>query len=254
MEKPRILSVDDEVSFTEMLKSYFEPRGYEIDSAPDGDKALELLSREKYDVLLLDLKMTGLSGDEVMNEVKKLYRDTRVIFVSAYSDSGKAKERLLSKGAHAFIEKPIKSLKYLEEAVNKAFLQGPGKGSSSTLKLLVVDDEDDVCDFVENFFKERGFEIFTANSGEKALDIIDTDDPDIILLDIKMPGMDGIETLREIHRMDSSKKVIMISAIDDEKKIKEAKTYGVVEYITKPLLLEQLERTVLTVAEQIKMR
>ena len=84
--------------------------------------------------------------------------------------------------------------------------------------------------------------------------MIDTDNPDIILLDIKMPEMDGIETLKEIRKFDLAKKVIMISAVDDEEKVEEAKGLGVVEYITKPLLLEQLERTVLTVAEQLKMK
>ena len=118
MKKPKILSVDDESSFTELLKQYFEPRGYEIEIASEGGKALELLSKNHYDVALLDLKMTGINGDEVMREIKRKGLDVKVIFITAYSDSGKTKERLMAEGAYAFLEKPITSLKYLEDVLN----------------------------------------------------------------------------------------------------------------------------------------
>jgi len=121
------------------------------------------------------------------------------------------------------------------------------------LRLLVVDDEVDICDFVKNFFKDRDFEVLTAYNGKDALDIVNAKDPDIILLDIKMPIMDGMETLGELQKSGKAGKVIMVTAVEDMEKAEEAKRYGVSEYITKPLLLEQLERTVLTVAEQIKM-
>jgi len=121
------------------------------------------------------------------------------------------------------------------------------------LKILVVDDEVDICDFVKNFFKERDFEVFVAYDGKEAVSLVKARDPDIILLDIKMPIMDGIEALKEIRKWNSDKKVIMITAVEDAEKMEEARKHGVTEYITKPLLLEQLERTVLTVAEQIKM-
>lgn len=121
------------------------------------------------------------------------------------------------------------------------------------LKLLVVDDESDICDFVKNFFKERDFEVFVAYQGKEAIGIIEANAPDIILLDIRMPIMDGLSTLKELRRMKNDAKVIVVSAIDDEAKVEEARRYGAVEYITKPLLLEQLERTVFMIAEQIKM-
>ena len=118
MAKPRILSIDDEVSFTDLLKQYFEPRGYEIDVTSQGDKGLELMRSKRYDVVLLDLKMAGLSGDEIMREIKKMYSDVKTIFITAYSDSGKTRDRLMAEGAYAFMEKPITSLKRLEDLVN----------------------------------------------------------------------------------------------------------------------------------------
>jgi CheY-like chemotaxis protein len=120
MKKPRILAVDDETSFLDILQQYFEPRGYEIDITPDGGVAIGLLSGKKYDVALLDLKMIGLNGDEVLGEIRRLGLETKVIFITAFSDSGKTGQRLLEEGAFAFIEKPVTSLKDLEALVNRA--------------------------------------------------------------------------------------------------------------------------------------
>ena len=120
MEKPRILSIDDEASFTDLLKQYFEPRGYEIDVTSAGDKGLKLLRQERYDVVLLDLKMAGLNGEEVMEEIKCMDIGIEIIFITAYNDSGKTKELLMDKGAYAFIEKPVTSLKSLEDLINEA--------------------------------------------------------------------------------------------------------------------------------------
>ena len=122
MKKPRILSVDDEANFTELLKQYFVPRGYEMEVTSQGVKAIEMLSENRYDVVLLDLKMSGINGDEVLAEIKSRGLDVKVIFISAYCDSGKTKERLMAEGAYAFLEKPITSLKHLEGVINRAML------------------------------------------------------------------------------------------------------------------------------------
>lgn len=121
------------------------------------------------------------------------------------------------------------------------------------LRLLVVDDEVDVCDFVKNFFKERNFEVMVAYNGKEALEVVQKKNPEIILLDLKMPVMSGMDALKEIRKRSVNAKVIVITAVEDTQVAEEAKRHGAVDYITKPLLLEQLERTVLTVAEQIKM-
>ncbi len=121
------------------------------------------------------------------------------------------------------------------------------------LKMLVVDDEADICDFVRKFFKERHFEVFVAHNGEDALSIIELEKPKILLLDVKMPIMNGMETLKALRLRGDDIKVIMITANNDIDVAEEAKKHGATEYITKPLLLEQLERTVFTIAEQIKM-
>jgi len=120
MEKPRIVAIDDEVEFIDMLKNYFEPRGYDIDIAFRGTKGIELVKTKQPDVVLIDLKMPGIDGDEVLSLLKSIKPSLKVIFITAYDDGGKTKARLLKMGAYACLDKPIASLKELEDIVNKA--------------------------------------------------------------------------------------------------------------------------------------
>lgn len=120
MKKPRIVSIDDEVEFTAMLKDYFELRGYEIDVASKAVQGIKLINTKKPDVVVLDLKMPGISGEDVLGSLKAREQKTKVIFVSAYDDAGKTKARLLKAGAYGYLDKPLNSLKELEDLINKA--------------------------------------------------------------------------------------------------------------------------------------
>ena len=120
MTKPRIVAIDDEVDFITFLQEYFEPRGYELNVAIRGAKGIELVKEKKPDVVLMDLKMPGIDGDEVLKLLKSMEPSPKVIFITAYDDGGKTKARLLCMGAFACLDKPISSLKNLEEIINKA--------------------------------------------------------------------------------------------------------------------------------------
>jgi CheY-like chemotaxis protein len=111
-------------------------------------------------------------------------------------------------------------------------------------KLLVVDDESDICEFLKAFFEEREFEVWTANSGEEAIQEVKKIKPQLVLLDVHMPGMDGMNVLRQIKQNYPAIKVIMVTALETREKIEEAMRLGADNYITKPLSLEYLEKDV----------
>ena len=111
-------------------------------------------------------------------------------------------------------------------------------------KLLVVDDEKDVCEFVRNFLEERGYEVMTALSGDEALAIAKKEKFALVLLDIKMQGMDGLAALKHLREIDRNQKVVMVTALEDRDKMDEACRLGACEYITKPLALDHLEAVV----------
>jgi len=111
-------------------------------------------------------------------------------------------------------------------------------------KLLVVDDEQDICEFVKSFLQERGYQVLTALNGDDAITIAKNEKPELILLDIKMKGMDGIATLKHLKEMNKKQKVIMVTALNDQDRMDEAKKLGVCDYITKPLMLDYLEQAI----------
>jgi len=111
-------------------------------------------------------------------------------------------------------------------------------------KLLLVDDEVEICEFLKTFFVDRGYDVRTAHSGQGAIDSVNEDPPQLVLLDIQMPGMDGIQALKAIKEAHPSLKVIMVTAVETQDKIEEAMRHGADNYITKPLSLEYLEKDV----------
>ncbi len=111
-------------------------------------------------------------------------------------------------------------------------------------KLLIVDDEIDVREFAKSFFSKRGIEVTTAPGGGDAIALVDDLKPDLILLDVHMDGISGIEVLRQLRAKENQVKVIMVTGVEDEKVIAQANELGVKGYIHKPLVLEELEKVV----------
>ena len=113
-------------------------------------------------------------------------------------------------------------------------------------KLLIVDDEVDVREFAKNFFKKRSIEVFTASGGQEALRIIESQKPDLVLLDVRMEEMNGVEVLKKLRGKNNPIKVVMVTGVEDEETINEAYSLGIKGYVHKPLVLEELEKVVLS--------
>lgn len=110
--------------------------------------------------------------------------------------------------------------------------------------ILVVDDEKGMTDSIKNFFQHKRFTVYTANSGEEALEIVKKDKPTIVFLDIRMKGINGLDTLERIKRIDKNIKVIMLTVFEDKEKANKAMELGADGYITKPFRLGYLEEVV----------
>src|SRR5688572_7143926 len=112
-------------------------------------------------------------------------------------------------------------------------------------RILIVDDEPDVLAVLTAFFAESGrYEILTAQQGADAVMIANFHRPDAVLLDIFMPGMDGVKVLRAIRAMDSTIPVVMVTANADEKVARDTLTMGAFDYVPKPFEFDVLDRIV----------
>jgi DNA-binding response OmpR family regulator len=119
------------------------------------------------------------------------------------------------------------------------------KGGIKMPKLLIVDDEIDVREFAKNFFKRRKIDVETASSGEDALSRLDSVKPDLIILDVRMGGIDGIEVLSRMRESGNKTDVIMVTGVNENDIMEKANELGVIGYIHKPLILDELEKVVL---------
>ena len=108
------------------------------------------------------------------------------------------------------------------------------------MNILVVDDEQLICELLEEFLTIKGHIVQTANNGQTAIRQVTKMKPDIVLLDITMPDMTGLEALKQIREIDSSPGIVMLSAFRDEETVQEAMSAGANFYIQKPVELDKL--------------
>ena len=113
-------------------------------------------------------------------------------------------------------------------------------------KVLVVDDEIAVCKELRKFLEGKNCEVVEAYDGDQAVALYRQERPDVVLLDIRMPGKDGLETFREIRGFDPEASVIMVTAVRDSEVALQAMEEGAFEYITKPINPDYLELALMT--------
>ena len=107
-------------------------------------------------------------------------------------------------------------------------------------KILIVDDERHVRELISKFLSPRGYTVLLAGNGEEGMTSIRSERPDLVFLDIIMPGKDGLEVLQDIKRDYPDLPVIIFSALHEEETAKEAIRLGAYDYMTKPFKLESL--------------
>ncbi len=121
-------------------------------------------------------------------------------------------------------------------------------------KILVIDDEYNNTLIIEEDLVEIGYKVCSANNGEQGIEVFKKEEPDLILLDVMMPGIDGIETLKRIRKMNKDIPIIMISAHATINTAVEAMKIGARDFLLKPIVLEQLENRILEILENEKLK
>ncbi len=120
-------------------------------------------------------------------------------------------------------------------------------------KILVIDDEKATLKMFRLFLDVYGFDILTAESGEEGLEVFDSEKPDIVLTDIKMPGMDGIEVLQEIKKRSPGTEVIVITGHGDMDLAIQALNLDAADFINKPIQRQSLEQGLSRARERLKL-
>ena len=250
----RILIVDDEARIRELLREALSKVGYEVVTVPTAEQSLELIFQEPFDLLLLDVRLSGESGISILKKVREYQKEVPVVIYSGALTPELEKEAREA-GANEVLSKDIDILRLVAQigkivkAKDRIFKSPIERGERS---LLVVDDEEGIRRVLKEFFNRKGYKVFEAGNGEEALRLIHKEKVSVVLLDMKMPGMDGLEALKRLLEIDPKLGVVMSTAVQDDDKVKKALELGAYSYVLKPfdfMYLELVVMSKLTIAE-----
>jgi two-component system, NtrC family, response regulator AtoC len=121
------------------------------------------------------------------------------------------------------------------------------------MKVIIIDDQSAILESLSMYFSEKGFLTLTAEYGKEGLRKIKSESPDIVILDIRLPDIDGLDLLEQIKEISSQTFVIMITAFHDMETAIEAMKRGAYDYIHKPIHIDELDATITKVQETIRL-
>lgn len=127
--EPNVLIVDDEKRFATMLSKRLSLRGYSCEVVFDGESGLEMLNKQPFNVVVLDLRLPGLSGEEVLERIKMKHPDLPVIILTGHGNE-KEREKCMGLKAHSFLNKPV-DLAALVTLFEQIAVNGPGLQSEA---------------------------------------------------------------------------------------------------------------------------
>ncbi|HEX4046361.1 MAG TPA: response regulator [Elusimicrobiota bacterium] len=231
-----ILLVHPDFKTREAMSSILEKGGHRVFPAQDGPEALELFKRNGADLVVLNRELPGLSCTQAYTEIQRIAPQSKVLVldVRGIHEEADSPEKF---GIRAF--RPGEVLQIVEDIQDGAERASSGSEPFAS-RILVVDDDRGVLDTLRRFLTEKGYEVGVASDGLAALPLLKRLRPHLVLLDIDMPKMNGIETLRRIREIDGRVGVMMITGNDTIEAMERCQEYGAYDYLLKPFNLPYL--------------
>jgi len=248
---PRVLIVDDVADNRVALSCRLVKDGFEIVEADSGAEALRLVQEQAFDVMLLDVMLPDMSGTEVLRRIRDKFSASLLPVIMVTPDS-QAEDVIeaMKVGANDYVTMPFDFSIALARVNNQVArrraeleLRNVNAMTKSDVRalpaarLLIVDDIADNRAVLSRRFAKRGFEIVEADCGAEALRLVQEQTFDVVLLDVMMPDMDGMDVLRRLRKKFSASllPVIMVTAKAQPEDIVEALKVGANDYVTKPV-------------------
>jgi DNA-binding response OmpR family regulator len=244
----KILIVDDEPSFCELVKTLLKSHGHEALTAYNGHDALESFMQCRPQFTLLDLRMPEMDGLEVLKKIRAIDPKAAVMILTAWgTDEMEQQARRL--GATDFLSKAISIetiLGSLERGL-KPPSQAPAAearaaqpGIPDTASIFLVEGKADVRNAFVQFLGQHGIAVQAAKDGPDVLSMLDKERPKLIVLDMDVSGMKGVDVLRKMREKHYTRGIIMMTAGQQGSLIREAWHMGLVDILGKPVDPERL--------------
>ncbi len=236
----RILVVDDEPDIANLIRRYLERGGYQVLVAGNGAEALRTAKAEKPDLITLDVQLPDADGFTVLEWLKNEPETASipVLMLSMMADDGRGKVL----GAVDYLTKPTQERGLLER-VGRALVKGRPK------LVLVVDDDANIRRLLAGYLLRAGYQVLEAGDGAEAVEVVKRERPGLVLMDIRMPGMDGITALQELRGSAETQDVPVVIMTASPGALEEGEsavgTLGVSGLLSKPFTAEDLAEAIL---------
>jgi CheY-like chemotaxis protein len=232
--KGRILLVDDNEEFLDSTRDVLEMEGYEVITATSGEQAVAIAATEAFDLILMDIKMPGMNGVESFIEMKKHNPRVAVIMATAYSVQDLISQAL-REGARAVLQKPLNLPKLLTIIQD---IRTKGKGGV----VLVADDDQPLCDSIRDVLEQEGYRVCTAHHPAEVIQKIESHVFDVLLLDMKLPILNGLEVYRQVKAVQPGIVAVLISgyALEMNDLINQTLEESAHAFLRKPIDMNQL--------------
>jgi DNA-binding NtrC family response regulator len=261
-----VLIADDESGFREILVEYLRGRGFDVIEAANGLETLLQVKHRRPGAVVLDLRMPRLGGLEALKRIRAFDAEIRVVVVSATVEP-EVREQALSLGACAVLSKPIvlddlwavlgndvsqaRDGREASTSSGETRLGRGGKAPPDILQhcaahVLIVDDDADMRTMLDELLARKGYRTSAVADATAALRAIVAEAPDVVLLDINMPGLTGTDALPAIRAVAPKAAVVMVSGTADADLAKRALAHGAFDYVVKPVDVSYLDQSLQT--------
>jgi DNA-binding NtrC family response regulator len=201
----KILVVDDDRRIVKTTCDILKIKGHEAVAAYSGEEGVEKVGADVPDCVLMDIKMSGISGVEALKQMKQVAPGLPVVLVSAYA-TNEIIEEAKQAGAYAVLSKPLNIQMVL------SFLSLLRKEES----ILVVDDDPEFCKTLKDILTLRGYRVETESEPQNVLGHLDRDYRLAVVLDLKLGAVSGVDVLKEIRARYPGKPVILVTGYKQE--------------------------------------
>lgn len=200
----KVLVVEDSETQALALTFLLEKSGMDVTVVVDSEKALQALMSSRFDAAIIDYHLPGMRGDELCRRIRQNV-GTRSLPIVMLTSEDSAEVTSIDSGADVYISKPIDP-EILSMRLNALFNKSMHSSAEIPIvttslrraRILAVDDSPTYLAYLVELLNEEGYEVFQAGSGEEAVKLVKEQEFDGVILDLVMPGMDGIEVCKEI--------------------------------------------------------
>lgn len=235
MKSLRILIVDDDRDFAEALLDVLELEGHQVDMCHTGEDAIAYFTRSDYDISFMDVKLPRRNGVECFLEIKKIKPEARVVMMTGFSVE-QLLQQAVEHGAWAIMHKPLEMAQVLEIV----------DGILPAGVVLIADDDPDFSNALREQLEIRGFVVRLAVDGVEALEKIEEDGVNLLILDLRMPVMDGLAVYMELKRREISLPTIIVTghAMEESDTLNSLHAMAVTGVLVKPFDTAELLKSV----------